>query len=305
MLAWLLAIGVALAALPTVSLDDQGLTIVHSGKTLRLAQPGLRSAQLQLVPLRTDGSEFALWASVESIDRKGDGERGLLIRLTDPPTVIYSVVPTTSVPHISRTTKSVWIVDVDGDGWNDVLEYATTFSDVGGQAEAPALWRFQPDGGRFGLAGRRRDQPRPPGTEPRRLRLEGLFGGRRVERRALIDGHSLALPFIGAPTQPGLGGNSPPFVGDDLLLLAIERGALHLVHARVRPKLALVRDVELGPIRFGALRCDETLRVRDGAVIIEWSPDGATMHERRVAWDGKTLSAAATPAVALGPCAAR
>ena len=113
--AWLIA--VALAALPTVSLDGEGLTIVQGGKMLRLAQPGLRSAQLQLVPLRTDGSEFALWASVESVD----GDRGLLIRLTDPPTVIYSVVPATSVPHVSRTMKSVWIVDVAGDGWNDVL----------------------------------------------------------------------------------------------------------------------------------------------------------------------------------------
>ena len=90
-----------------------------------------------------------------------------------------------------------------------------------------------------------------------------------------------------------------PFVGDLLAVIGVFCGL------RALPRPALVRDLELGPIRLGARRCDETFFVRDGAVIVRWSPDGNTMQELRVPWDGAALSAPTAPPVPLSPCAAR
>ncbi len=303
---WLLLVLVSSSssAAPTARVDGEAVVWSVDGKESRFAVPGLASATLTLVPLRADGSDPLLWVS-------SNGGVGQLVRFGDSPHAIYSLAAGGGRPHLTSQSTRVWIVDVDGDGWNDIVEYATSRSDTGSEESPPVVRRYDQKSGRF-VDDRALDR-RAPRTPPwKSAALEKLaaraLAGRSVESWGQLDGHSVALK---AGAQ-GLAGGSPPWVGPDVLQLIMERipgralgGVYHLFHLRALPKLELVSSIKLGPVGFPVNGCrgrHEEFRREGDVVVVIWPMNGAALVEQRVGWDGKSLVAPKADPVSVYPC---
>lgn len=297
----------------TARIEGAAVILTRDGKDVRFERAGLSTSQLTVVPLRADGSDPALWVNLQDPQL---GAVGLLVRYASPPQVVYTLVYSSNQPGISSTSRTAWLVDVDEDGFNDLVEHATGHSDVGTQNEGARVARYDPLLGVWSPSDPKLDRrvsPVSPILDSRTQKRVGkaLANPRDFELRGLLDGHSVRLPA--APPPDGIGsGGTPPFAGPDGLLLVLVKkkgqplgGQYHLVHVRYGKEPVVVSTVDLGGVGYPPNGCrgrQEEFRREAGAMVVVWPSERLELLEQRVPWDGETLGVPLAPPVKVGSC---
>jgi hypothetical protein len=303
----------AWAAPPGARIEGEAIVITQDGKEARLQQHGMTYGTLARVPLKADGSEPAIWATVST----SLGATGLIIRFAEPPAVIFSVAQYQSNPGIESAMRKVWLLDVDGDGWNDAITYTTRHSDVGSQDDSPSVQRFDPASGRFVAGGKALDKRAPrqwPGGSRKLERLiPSVVHRAETQRHGELDGRSERLPAPPRPEVAGIIDGTPPWVGPDLIQLVRAKvpgkklgGEYHLVHARMAPTPAVVSSMKLGDLGFPMDACagdrGESFGQKGAEIVIVWPLTMSSLVEQRVPWDGKKLGKPAAPPHEVARC---
>ncbi len=295
-------------------LEGEAVVLTRDGQQARLPLPAATSVKLTVVPLRADGSQQALWVLARS---QKSAATASLVRFGAPPVVAWGAVLSSSVPGLSATTRTHWLLDVDGDGWSDLVEYATTRTDTGPSAEAPRVFRYAPERGVF--------EPGPPKLDRQAPRLSpaqatsrveklvaAALGVRSVELRGQLDAHSAPVATPPLPDDGLLGGGSPPFVGAEALQLVLVRkprqplgGEYHVAHVRLAPQPGVISTVALGPVGYPPAGCGgraEAFRREADALVVVWPSSALALVEQRLPWDGKRLGPARHPPVEVARC---
>jgi hypothetical protein len=277
----------------TARLEGEAVVLTGDRKDIRFEHAGLKDSQLSVVPLKADGTDPALWITA--------GAEGMLVRYANPPQVVYSLTYGGGRPMLFSTNTSVWLMDVDGDGLNDVIEYKRTRSDVGDQGEGPRVLRSDSARGTYEFD--KTLTKKAPWVHvnhderPMKLISKSL-GVPQVELRGRMDLFSVEQPSAPAPQSIG-GGGSPPFVGPDVVYRVFTRkpgqklgGHYHLAHVRYGKDPSLVSLIDLGEVGFPPSGCGdrkEELRREGDSVMIVWPFDSNTLVEQRVKFDGKNF----------------
>lgn len=277
----------------TARLDGDVVVLTRDGKEVRFERSGLKDAQLTVVPLRADGNEPALWITA--------GQEGMLVRYASPPQVVYGLTHAGGQRGLFSTATSVWLMDVNGDGFNDVIQHKVTRSDVGMQGEGPEVLRYDPLLGSYTFdVALRKKAPwahLSQDTRPEKLIRKALGVG-SVELRGGLDLYSVKQPAPPPPESLGAMG-SPPFVGVDVVYRVFTKkpgqkfgGHYHLAHVRYGKDPALVSMIDLGELGFPMNGCGdrmEEFRREGDAVVLVWPIDNSSLVEQRVRFDGKNL----------------
>jgi hypothetical protein len=193
------------------------------------------------------------------------------------------------------------MLDVDGDGFNDVVEYTRTRSDVGDQGEGPRVLRYDSLAGTYDFdEALTRKAPWVHvlhDERPQKLISKSL-GVPQVELRGRFDLVSVEQPAAPLPQTIG-GTGGPPFVGANVVFQVFTRkkgqkfgGHYHLAHVRYAKDPTLVSMIDLGEVGFPMDGCGqrtEEFRREGDSVVIVWPIDNSTLGEQRVKFDGKTL----------------
>lgn len=295
----------------TARIDGDGVILNRDGKEVRFERAGLKASQLTVVPLRADGAEPALWINVTDPQL---GAQGLLVRFANPPQLIHTLGYSSSQRGISSTSRTAWLLDLDGDGFNDIIEHATTYSDVGPQPDGAQVFRYDAFLGNY-VPDEALEKKAPVqldrDTRPEKS-ISKALGVPRVELRGRLDLFSVVQPAAPAPDSIG-GGGSPPFVGPDVIYRVMVQqpgqklgGHYHLAHVRYGKEPKLVSTLDLGPLGFPMDACEkgrtEEYRREGNAFLVVWPINNFTLVEQRVPWDGKGLVLTQKPPVQVARC---
>lgn len=274
-------------------IEGKAVILTRDGKDVRFERAGLDTSQLTVVPLKADGSEPALWITA--------GPEGMLVRYANPPQVIYGLTYGGGRPGLFSTSRTVWLVDVDGDGFNDVVEHAMTHDDTGTHPEGPSVLRHDPLLGTY-VPDAALARKAPWVNLNFDTRIEKLVAKALKEPRAELRGrlelYSVPQPSAPAPQTIGATG-SPPFVGADVVYRVFTKkqgqkfgGHYHLAHVRYGKDPSLVSMIDLGELGFPMDGCGdriEEFRREGDQIIAVWPIDNSNLVEQRVKFDGKNL----------------
>ena len=297
----------------TARIDGEAVVMTRDGVDVRFERPGVKSAQLVVVPLRADGSDLVLWISLQDPQL---GPTGLLVEAATPPRVLATVTYFSSQRGIGSTSRSYWLLDVDGDGVNELVEHATSHTDVGSQNEGARVLRYDGLSGRFTPGDRaleKRAPPYPQWSDYRvGKRIATALKVPSVDLRGRLDAHSRAQPSA-PPPDTLQGSGTPPFVGADGFQLVLVRkpnqmvgGQYHLVHLRYGKEPVVASTLDLGVVTYPPTGCKgrrEEFRREADAVVVVWPSAGFDLVEQRVPWDGKALGKPVKPPVKVASCA--
>jgi hypothetical protein len=295
----------------TARIDGEAVVMTRDGIDVRFERAGVKSAQLVVVLLRADGSDPVLWISLQDPQL---GPTGLLVEGATPPRVLATVTYFSSQRGVGSTSRSYWLLDVDGDGINELVEHATSHTDVGSQNEGARVLRYDGLSGRFTPGDRALERRAPPYRSDSRVekRVITALKAPVAELRGRLDAHSVAQPSPPPPDSIG-GSGTPPFAGPDAFQLVLVKqknqmvgGQYHLVHLRFGKEPVVVSSVDLGVVTYPPTGCKgrkEELRREADAVVVVWPSTGFELVEQRVPWDGKALGKPAKPPVKVASCA--
>jgi hypothetical protein len=280
---------------PTARVENEDLVVFLGGKEQRVSVRGLSSAQLSLVPLRTDGSEPAVLAAVQVHDGGGT----VMAQLIGPRKVAWTGTLARSVPHFSTTVSHLWLLDVDGDGWHDVVEYPVLHDDTGGHAEETRVWRYDPS-----VEAHVRDDAfvrRAPRQHPQRslgpllARATGapasqveLWGAGDLATQRLTP-EPQGISIVSGSVQTGDRFAAIALVWKDRRALQAE---LFLVALRTWPTVEILGAAPLGPAGFPGAECalpGPAVRRDEAGILVTYSPEPSRWVEQRFAWDGTKL----------------
>lgn len=297
----------------TARLEGDVVVMTRDGAEVRFERGGVKSSQLVVVPLRADGTDPALWISLQDPQL---GPTGLLVDATTPPRVLATVSFFSSQRGISSTSRSYWLLDVDGDGLNELVEHATSHSDVGMQNEGARVLRYDGLSARFTPGDRALDKRAPPvsvyADQRVEKRVRAALQAKVTELRGRLDAHSVAQPSPPPPETIG-GAAAAPFAGADAFQLVLVKqknqtvgGQYHLVHLRFGKEPVVLSSVDLGVVTYPPNGCKgrtEEFRREADAIVVVWPTAGFELVEQRVPWDGKVLGKPTRPPVKVGSCA--
>jgi magnesium-protoporphyrin O-methyltransferase len=296
-----------------------GLAINVSGDTVwvggaRFSAPGAARAQIDLVPLRADLSEWAalVWLEGRAVLLWPRGEEAQVLWGGGPP------------PRTAFLSYSLWLrlLDLDGDGTYELVSDRIAHTDVGPELSDRSVMRLDRAEGRFVEAPRQLAARAPAfgfrmaRREPRGLARTLGVGRAMVEVWSEAD---LVIPVrAGESPDQGLSGISV-HAGSEVAQLVYARassralaGDAFAVITGVTGRRSALAWRALGPaVLTAAAACPPRIADRSGvaivplagrpgfAVLVTWMSDSLALSGNVLSWDGAALGQPPQPVVLL------